>query len=95
MAGVRYQRVTWHHDRGDEPLVLWSEIGDDEYERRRVDVYRDGRLDFADENASTGTTQLGDQKMPALHEINADDEFTATEVTRSEFDAIWRQAREC
>jgi hypothetical protein len=92
MGEVRYQRVTWHHDRDDEPLVLWSEIGDDDYERRKVDVYRDGRLDYADENASTGTTELGDQKVSPLHEINADDDFTATQVTRSEFDAIWHEA---
>jgi hypothetical protein len=89
---MRYQRVVWHHDLDDEPVVLWSEIGDDGYERRKVDVYRDGRLDYADESASTGTTVLGDQKMPSPAEINADDGFTATAVTRWEFDAVWRQA---
>jgi Domain of unknown function (DUF6881) len=89
---MRHQRVIWHHDLDDEPVVLWSEIGDDGFERRKVDVYRDGRLDYADESTSTGTTVLGDQKVPSLEEIDAEGEFTATAVTRSEFDAIWRRA---
>jgi hypothetical protein len=41
-----------------------------------VDGYRDGRLDYADKSHSTGTTQLSDQAMPTLAEINArDDDF--------------------
>jgi hypothetical protein len=89
---VRYQRVTWHHDHEDEPVVLWSEIGDDGFERRKVDEYRDGHLDYADEIASRGTTCLGDQQVPTLDEINADNEFSATGVSRSDFEAIWQRA---
>ena len=58
---VRYQRVIWRHEFENEPTLLWSEIGDDGFETRKVDEYRDGRLDYADENTSTGTTLLGDQ----------------------------------
>jgi uncharacterized protein DUF6881 len=63
-------------DRGLEDLG-WSEIGDDGFETRKVDEYRDGRLDYADENTRSGTTLLGDQPVPTLDEINADEEFTA------------------
>ena len=46
--------------------MLWSEVGDDGYERRKVDEYRHGRLDFADAAHQRGTTWLGDQPMPSL-----------------------------
>jgi hypothetical protein len=68
---VRYQRVIWHHDHEDQPVVLWSEIGD---------------------AAAMGTIRLGDQQVPALDAIDADDEFSATAVARGTFGAIWRRA---
>ena len=89
---MRYQRALWRHDLKEEPIVCWSEIGDDGYERRKVDEYRDGRLDYADGNVQTGSTLLGDQRVPSLEEINRDAEFEATAVSREEFDAIWKRS---
>ena len=89
---MRYQRVVWHHSFESEAIVLWSEIGDDGFERRKVDEYRDGRLDYADKNNSTGSTLLGDQPMPPLDQINADTEFSGTAITQSEFESIWVRA---
>jgi hypothetical protein len=89
---VRYQRVVWHHDFDDEPVVLWSEVGDDGFERRKVDEYRDGRTDYADEVDATGSTDLSDQAMPTVAEIDTDDEFSASAITREEFESVWRRA---
>lgn len=50
----RYQKVLWHHELADEPVVLYSKI-DAGFEVREVEVCRDGRLDYADGSASTGT----------------------------------------
>jgi hypothetical protein len=73
---VRHQRLIWTHSFDDEPVVLWSEIDDDGFERRKVDEYRHGRLDYADKGVSTGSTRLSDQPMPPLEQINADREFS-------------------
>jgi hypothetical protein len=89
---MRYQRVLWRHNFRDEPSVLWSEIGDDGFETRKVDEYRDGRLDYADENTRSGTTLLGDQPVPTLDEINADEEFTAAPISPSDFERVWQRA---
>jgi hypothetical protein len=67
---MRYQKVLWHHELADEPVVLYSEI-DAGFEVRKVEVYRDGRLDYADGSASTGTTGLGQVLTPAVGELNA------------------------
>ena len=72
--------------------MLWSEVGDDGYERRKVDEYRDGRLDFADAAHQRGTTWLGDQPMPSLDLINEDPEFTGAAITPDAFETAWRRA---
>jgi hypothetical protein len=51
-----------------------------------------GAWDYADGNRCTGSTLLGDQPIPSLDEIDADEEFTATAVTRSDFEKIWAHA---
>ena len=61
----RYQEVRWHHDLPEEPVVLYSEI-DSGFEVRKVEVYRDGRHDYADRSHSTGTTMLGEKLMPEI-----------------------------
>jgi hypothetical protein len=92
MPGVRYQRVVWHHDDENEPAVLWSEIDERGWESRKVDKYRDGRLDYADKSHSIGTTQLSDQAMPTLAEINARDGFDAAPTSPDDFENVWRLA---
>jgi hypothetical protein len=65
-----YLRVEWHHEHEheDEPIVLYSEI-DDGLQIRKVEVYRSGRLDYADYKTETGTTKLSEVVMPSLDEI--------------------------
>jgi hypothetical protein len=74
--------------------VLWSEVDEDGFEVRKVDEYRDGRLDYADANSSAGTTLLGDQPIPTLGEINANEEFTAMPISPSDFERVWQRATE-
>jgi hypothetical protein len=87
----RYQEVRWHHDLPEEPVVLYSEI-DSGFEVRKVEVYRDGRHDYADRSHSTGTTMLGEKLMPDVEEINQDPEFSATVITAEEFERAWQRA---
>ena len=88
----RYQKVIWHHDSADGPVLLYSEMGDDGYETRKVDLYRDGRQDHADERSSLGTTFLWEVPVPALEEIAADPGFTPFRIDADEFEAVWRSA---
>lgn len=87
----RYQKVLWRHNRPDEPVELYSEI-DAGFEVRKVEVYRDGRHDYADRSRSTGTTVLGEKVMPGVDEINKDQEFSAVAITMEEFEQVWQRA---
>jgi len=89
---MRYQEVRWLHELVDEPVVLYSEVDDEGVERRKVEGFRGGRLDLADEVRETGSTTLSEGPMPPLDAINAQVEFEGRPITKEEFEAVWRRA---
>ncbi|MEU4524882.1 hypothetical protein AB0F52_39950 [Amycolatopsis sp. NPDC024027] len=89
-----YVKVRWDHDFADEPVELFSELGADRFEVRKVAVYRDGRADWADAGRETDEIGLGQLPFPALAEIDAQPEFHAEVITAAEFEVAWARARE-
>jgi hypothetical protein len=92
MTKFTYVRVRWHHSFGDEPIELWSEIGNDGYETRKLEYFRDGTIGYAshaESTASSTRTLLGDQKFPCIEEIGRDQEFEAELVNKSDFEIRW------
>ena len=87
-----YLKVIWHHELDDEPVELFSELDSVRMEIRKVEVYRDGRYDFADANRSSGSTQLSDGPLPTFEEILGMADFTPTYISADEFERVWRQA---
>ncbi|GAA4531135.1 DUF6881 domain-containing protein [Amycolatopsis samaneae] len=88
-----FLRVEWRHDFEVEPVETFGEIGEDGYEIRRVEVYRDGRMDWADAVRETDRVFLAEAPMPPLEEINAQAEFSAATMERADFEAMWERAR--
>lgn len=94
LLAVRYQRVKWHHDNRDEPVVLYSEIDPDGWETRKVDEYADGRLSFADAIVEMGETWLADKPAElSVEEIDALQEFSASLISKAAFEHVWLRAR--
>jgi hypothetical protein len=87
-----YLKVVWHHRHPDEPVELYSEINDSRMELRKVEVYRDGRHDFANGARSVGTTRLSERALPSVEEIAAQSEFTPTMIDSAEFENVWFRA---
>ncbi len=90
---MRYIRVLWHHDCPDDPIELYSEIGDDGWEVRKVELYRDGRYGRASSEGSTASTGLSDERIPDIAEIGALEEFTPNEISADEFETVWQNAQ--
>ncbi|WP_231950382.1 DUF6881 domain-containing protein [Allokutzneria albata] len=85
--------MLWKHDFENEPVLIYSEIGDDGYESRKVEVYRDGRHDFADEGgSSSGSTVLGEKPVPDLQSIADQGEFSPELIDLEEFERVWSRA---
>jgi len=92
---MKYLRVGWKHHHSDEPVILYSEVDDNRFEVRKIDVFRDGRCGYASSDGASGGTKLGLVAVPALNEIASDPQFEPVEITREEFEEAWarRKAR--
>ncbi len=89
---MQYLKVLWSHDLPEEPVELYSELDDAGYEIRKVEIYRDGRRDFADGDSSSGATVLGEGPFPSLEEIAEQEDFSPTLIEKADFERVLRQA---
>ena len=87
--------MEWKHGLDDEPVILYSELDDDRWERRKVEVFADGRLGFADgdEQTHATNTRLSIEPIPPLDEIAADPQFQPVTISAEEFSTIWARRK--
>ncbi len=89
---MEYLKVRWVHKLDNEPIVLFSELSASRDEIRKVEVYADGRHDYAGPDVATGTTALSEGPLPPLDEIAADPQFVPVVIDQDEFENVWRRA---
>lgn len=90
----RYQRVEWHHDFDDDPIVIYSEIDDKGFEARKVEQFRDGSSSFADGSTATGSTWLTEVALPSLDDLAKQPAFKAEPIEADTFEVDWISAQE-
>ncbi|SFT75494.1 hypothetical protein SAMN04487904_107165 [Actinopolyspora lacussalsi subsp. righensis] len=90
---MRYVKVAWEHDFVDEPVLYLSELGGDGYEIRKVQFYRDGRSEWADESHETANSGLAEIPFPPLEEISGQEGLSAEWIDREEFERAWGEAQ--
>lgn len=90
---MTYLLVKWKHSNPDEPVVLYSELDDARMQRRKIDIFPDGRWGFADENEEVGGSGLGDAPTPRVEQLNADPVYEAEEISKEEFEKLWAVRR--
>jgi hypothetical protein len=86
---AEYLKVRWHHDSADEPVILLSELVGG-WEVRKVERYRDGRVQRAGRGESMGDTRLSEERMPSAVEIAEDPQFIVEPTNANEFEAEWQ-----
>lgn len=84
-----YLKVTWIHDFDDEPVLLYSEVDENNFESRKVEIYKDNRFGLAMHNYDFGGTLLGSEPVPAVSEIAEDPQFIPVSISKEEFEEIW------
>jgi hypothetical protein len=84
-----YLLVRWKDAPSDEPVELWSELDEQRWEVRKVEVWADGRVGYAVEGEEFGGTHLSLEPLPPNEYIASQPEFEPTEVSRAEFEARW------
>jgi uncharacterized protein DUF6881 len=89
---MNYIRVAWHHSFPDEPIVLYSEMNEERWEVRKVDIFRDGPPGIASATLSTRDAMLGEKPIPPTSEIASDPQLKPSEITKEEFEEVWSRA---
>ena len=84
-----YLDVIWKHDDEDEPIRIFSEIDENGYEHRKVEVYRDGKIGYAFAEVEHQGTRLSPEAIPPLEEINRDSQFEAVVIEKADFEKHW------
>jgi hypothetical protein len=87
-----YLCVRWKHEERNMPVLMYVELDESRWEVRKVEVFVDGRMSYADGKSSSGETVLGEEPAPALEEIAASPEFEPMTISRSEFESVWEKA---
>jgi hypothetical protein len=90
---MKYIRVRWKHTNPDEPVWIFSEVAGDGEEVRKLECFKNGFCDFAGPADSSGTTKLSTQLLPEMAELARDPEFEPVEITREEFEKVWKDRR--
>jgi hypothetical protein len=89
---MKYIHYLWIHKFQDYPVILVSEVDDQWFEKRKVEMWRNGKIGWADENSSSKGTILGFHAIGSLEENNSTSEFSGVEITKEEFEIFWNLA---
>jgi hypothetical protein len=89
---MKYMAVTWLHENSIDPIELFSELDVSRYEVRKVEVFSDGRLGYADSEHESLDTRISIEAVPSIEEILADPQFEARAISSNEFEQIWSRA---
>lgn len=91
---MKYIKAEWQHEESEsmDPIIIYSEIQDDGWEKRKVELYADGKFGFADKDASVNGTPLSLEPMPTVEEIDKQEKFAAIEISPAEFEEVWTKA---
>lgn len=89
---MKYVHIRWDNKSLDEPVSIFSEVDSEDWEVRRVEVFRDDHLAFASERSCTPGCGLAELKFGDLDEINENPEFHAEIIAEERFNEMWKKA---
>ena len=90
---MKYYCVRWLHAICAEPIIIYTEVDESLWERRKVEVYSDGRIGFASEAQSFHGSMLSIEPLPSIEVIAKDPQFEPEEIDQAEFETVWNQAK--
>ncbi|MCS3726487.1 DUF6881 domain-containing protein [Bradyrhizobium betae] len=89
---MTYLKVKWIHAYPNQPVLIYSELDHDRWELRKVEIFPDGRMLYADPEVEFKETGLSMEPLPSFEKIAADPEFEPEVISKAEFERIWAKA---
>ena len=87
---MRYFKVHWVHSFEDEPEYIYSEIDEEGYETRKIELFKNGKHILYSDHINSD--RLTEGKYPSLTELNYGNEaetMHTAEISNDEFTMIW------
>ena len=82
---MEYICVKWIHNLDNEPILLYSEIDFSRKEVRKIEIFKDGTVGYADILLEINGSRLSEGKIPTIEEISIDSQFIPHKISREEF----------
>jgi hypothetical protein len=79
------------HSNPNSPIWLYSELDDERFETRKVEIYADGHWGYASDTEEVNGTGLGLYAVPSLAEIASNPVFEPFEIGKEEFEDVWSE----
>jgi Domain of unknown function (DUF6881)/HYD1 signature containing ADP-ribosyltransferase len=89
LIDMQYLRVQWTHRHSADPVEIWMELDESGWEVRKLEIFPDGTVGYANGTESANSTTLGETPIPPVADIAADPQFKPTVVTKNEFEGKW------
>ncbi|WP_062260099.1 DUF6881 domain-containing protein [Endozoicomonas arenosclerae] len=89
MASYIYSK--WHNSPSGLPVEFYSELNNDRFETRKIEIFKDGSIGYASSSESTKSTKLGIAPVPSLEEISKQPEFDIRVITPKQFEEKWQE----
>ncbi|CAH1203852.1 hypothetical protein PAECIP111891_02448 [Paenibacillus allorhizoplanae] len=86
---MEYIYVEWKHSFIDEPIILISEIDENRFETRKIEIYRNGKVGFAYQDVEVMNTRLSIESVPSIEEIATEVDFIPKTILKEEFEKFW------
>ncbi len=91
---MKYILAKWHHNNSEDPILIYSEIDDNRWEHRKVEIFKDNHYGFADHNNEINGSRLGTEPWPDLVKLGTEPEFDITEISKEEFEELWLKTKD-
>ena len=89
---MQYSRLQWTHSSPGEPIEIFSEYDENGWERRKIEMFKDGSVSFASITESIGDSKLSLIPRPPDEEVVDEPEFRVFEMTKEQFERAWDHA---
>jgi hypothetical protein len=90
---VIYEKTYWQHKSPDLPSIFFSELDDERWEIRKVEIFADGTMLYADDStpydASIGLSEFQVPEGP----IASAPELATETIDAQTFERVWQAAR--
>lgn len=91
----KYIKVDWKQNSPEYPIIIYSEIDDNSYETRKLEIFSNGDVGYADSKTDINAkTVLSDQPVPDFEEIKKSPEFELFEITKEDFEKVLEEKNE-